>query len=43
MIYLLDERGEYGQAKMFALKDSTPVSVFPDLQIDWAFMAAEQA
>lgn len=40
MVYLLNEAGYYTQPKIIALKETTSVHTFPDLNIDWAFMAA---
>lgn len=41
MVYQLDAQGHYGQPQIFGMDEPTPVNLFPDLQIDWAFMAEE--
>jgi len=39
MVYTLDEQGRYGQPGVFGMDAPTAVQLFPDLSIDWSFMA----
>lgn len=39
MVYTLDEQGHYGQPDVFGMDEPTVVQRFPDLNIDWSFMA----
>lgn len=39
MVYTLDEQGRYGQPGVFGMDEPTAVQIFPDLSIDWSFMA----
>lgn len=43
MQYLLNDNKTYHQPKIFSLTDTTPVSLFPDLFIDWTFLTEETA
>jgi len=43
MAYTLDEHGEYGKGKVFNMLQSTPVGLFPELLLDWAFMVETDA
>lgn len=38
MVHTLKEDGQYGLPRMFGMDEPTAVGLFPDLQIDWAFM-----
>ncbi len=38
---LLNDTTIYHQPKIFSLIDTTQVSLFPDLFIDWAFLTEE--
>ncbi|MDI1276343.1 Uma2 family endonuclease [Methylobacter sp.] len=40
LVYTLDEQGRYGQPGVFGMDEATSVQRFPDLSIDWSFMAA---
>jgi len=40
LVYTLDEQGRYGQPGVFGMDEATAVQRFPDLSIDWSFMAA---
>ena len=40
MVYTLDAQGRYGQPGVFGMDEPTTVLRFPDLTIDWSFMAA---
>jgi Uma2 family endonuclease len=40
LVYTLDQQGRYGQPGVFGMDEPTPVQLFPDLSIDWSFMAA---
>ena len=41
MVYVLNAQGAYDlPATMFALEEKTAVAVFPELEIDWAFVLA---
>ncbi len=40
MVYTLDTQARYGKPDMFGMNEPTAVQLFPDLTIDWAFMAA---
>jgi len=40
LVYTLDEQGRYGQPGVFGMDETTVVHRFPDLSIDWSFMAA---
>ncbi len=42
MIYLLNAQQTYERLKMFSLVETTQVSLFPDLLIDWSFLAEEE-
>jgi Uma2 family endonuclease len=39
MVYTLDAQGRYGQPGVFGMDEPTAVLRFPDLTIDWSFMA----
>lgn len=39
MVYTLDEQGRYGQPGVFGMDEPTAVQLFPDLSINWSFMA----
>lgn len=39
MVYTLDEQGRYGQPGVFGMDEASTVQLFPDLRIDWSFMA----
>jgi Uma2 family endonuclease len=39
MVYTLDAQGRYGQPGVFGMDEPTTVLRFPDLTIDWSFMA----
>ncbi|MDD5113776.1 MAG: Uma2 family endonuclease [Methylobacter sp.] len=39
MVYTLDEQGRYGQPGVFGMDEPTAVQLFPDLSIDWSFIA----
>lgn len=41
MQYRLTESGQYAPMTVFALRETTPVSIFADLAVDWSFLAAE--
>lgn len=42
MIYTLDDAGRYNpQPRMVSLEEPTPVGLFPELSIDWAFVQEE--
>jgi Uma2 family endonuclease len=41
MVYQLDTNGHYGQPQIFGMAEPTPVSLFPDLSIEWGFMEGE--
>ncbi len=38
MIYLLDQRHQYGKGQLFSMDQPTAVTLFADLTIDWAFL-----
>ena len=40
LVYTPDEQGRYGQPGVFGMDEPTAVQSFPDLSIDWSFMAA---
>jgi len=40
MVYTLDVQGRYGKPDVFGMDEPTAVQLFPDLDIDWSFMAA---
>jgi Uma2 family endonuclease len=40
LVYTLDTQGRYGQPDVFGMDEPTVVQRFPDLSIDWSFMAA---
>ena len=40
LIYTLDAQGRYGQPGVFGMDEPTVVQRFPELSIDWSFMAA---
>jgi Uma2 family endonuclease len=42
MVYVLKNSGAYEQPRIFKLKDTTDVTTFPELHMDWSFLAAEQ-
>ncbi|MFI3119884.1 MAG: Uma2 family endonuclease [Methylococcaceae bacterium] len=39
LIYTLDAQGRYGQPGVFGMDEPTVVQRFPELSIDWSFMA----
>lgn len=39
MVYTLQEDGQYGKPDIFSMEAPTSVTLFPDLSLDWAFMA----
>jgi len=39
LVYTLDTQGRYGQPGVFGMDEPTVVQRFPDLSIDWSFMA----
>ena len=39
LVYTLDAQGRYGQPGVFGMDEPTVVQRFPDLSIDWSFMA----
>ncbi len=39
LVYMLDAQGRYGQPGVFGMDEPTVVQRFPDLSIDWSFMA----
>ncbi len=39
LVYTLDAQGRYGQPGVFGMDEPTVVQRFPDLNIDWSFMA----
>ena len=39
MVYSLDAQGRYGKPDVFGMDEPTVVQRFPDLTIDWSFMA----
>lgn len=39
MIYVLNEAGQYVKPRIIALTDTTSVVIFPDLEINWQFLA----
>jgi Uma2 family endonuclease len=39
MVYKLDDQGRYAMPDVFGMNEPTQVQHFPDLLIDWAFMA----
>jgi Uma2 family endonuclease len=39
LVYRLDAQGLYGKPGVFGMDESTATQLFPDLSIDWAFMA----
>ncbi len=39
MIYLLDSEGHYNVPHIFALENETIVSIFPELSLNWQFLA----
>lgn len=39
MVYTLDEQGRYGLPGVFGMDEPTLVQRFPDLSIDWSFLA----
>ncbi|MBK8454333.1 MAG: Uma2 family endonuclease [Thiofilum sp.] len=43
MVYRLGPDGRYGHYQMLALTDPTPVDLFPDLTIEWAFLQKNEA
>ncbi len=40
LVYTLDAQGRYGQPGVFGMDEPTVVQRFPELSIDWSFMAA---
>jgi Uma2 family endonuclease len=40
LVYTQDAQGLYGKPGVFGMEESTAVQRFPDLSIDWSFMAA---
>jgi Uma2 family endonuclease len=38
MVYLLNAQATYGKPQVFGMDEPTGVHLFPDLQVDWAFM-----
>ena len=38
MAYTLDTEGRYGKPAVFNMDEPSPVTLFPDLGIDWTFM-----
>ncbi|WP_394753784.1 Uma2 family endonuclease [Crenothrix sp.] len=38
MVYLLNTQANYGKPEIFGMDEPTRVQLFPDLQMDWAFM-----
>jgi Uma2 family endonuclease len=38
MVYLLNAQANYGKPEIFGMDEPTGVQLFPDLQVDWAFM-----
>jgi Uma2 family endonuclease len=38
MVYLLNVQTNYGKPAIFGMDEPTGVQLFPDLQVDWAFM-----
>jgi Uma2 family endonuclease len=38
MVYLLNAQASYGKPEIFGMDEPTGVLLFPDLQVDWAFM-----
>jgi Uma2 family endonuclease len=41
MVYALDAQGRYGKPGVFGMDEPTALQLFPDLSIDWSFMAVE--
>lgn len=39
MVYTLGPQGRHGQPGVFGMDETTAVQRFPDLSIDWSFMA----
>jgi len=39
LVYRLDAQGLYGKPGVFGMDESTATQLFPDLSIDWAFIA----
>ena len=39
MVYTLDAQGRYEKPGVFGMDEPTTVQLFPDLSIDWSFMA----
>jgi Uma2 family endonuclease len=42
MIYILNAQQTYERSKMFPLSETTQVTLFPDLSIDWTFFTSEE-
>ncbi len=42
MIYILNAQQTYERSKMFPLSETTQVTLFPDLSIDWTFFTTEE-
>lgn len=42
MIYILNAQQKYERSKMFPLSETTQVTIFPDLSIDWTFFTTEE-